>query len=45
VPTGTATAPFCCSRCRLIDLGNWLGDRYVIPGEPTSQPPDPDKKP
>jgi hypothetical protein len=26
------TFPFCSDRCRLIDLGNWLGGRYVIPG-------------
>jgi endogenous inhibitor of DNA gyrase (YacG/DUF329 family) len=25
--------PFCCERCRLIDLGNWLGGKYAIPGE------------
>jgi len=25
--------PFCGERCRLIDLGNWLGGRYAIPGE------------
>jgi len=28
----TPTFPFCSDRCRLIDLGNWLGGRYVIPG-------------
>lgn len=22
--------PFCSSRCKLIDLGRWLGDRYNI---------------
>ena len=22
--------PFCSERCRLIDLGNWLGERYRI---------------
>jgi endogenous inhibitor of DNA gyrase (YacG/DUF329 family) len=26
-------APFCSSRCRTIDLGQWLGGRYVIAGE------------
>ncbi|WP_242396202.1 DNA gyrase inhibitor YacG [Anaeromyxobacter oryzisoli] len=24
--------PFCSDRCRLIDLGNWLGESYRIPG-------------
>lgn len=28
-----AAAPFCSERCRLIDLGNWLGGRYVIAGD------------
>jgi len=23
--------PFCSSRCKLLDLGNWLGERYRIP--------------
>jgi endogenous inhibitor of DNA gyrase (YacG/DUF329 family) len=22
--------PFCSDRCRLIDLGNWAAERYVI---------------
>jgi endogenous inhibitor of DNA gyrase (YacG/DUF329 family) len=26
--------PFCCERCRIIDLANWASDKYVIPGEP-----------
>lgn len=26
--------PFCSSRCQLVDLGRWLGEEYVIPGEP-----------
>jgi endogenous inhibitor of DNA gyrase (YacG/DUF329 family) len=24
--------PFCSERCRMIDLGNWLGERYRVPG-------------
>lgn len=23
--------PFCSSRCKLIDLGRWLGDSYALP--------------
>jgi uncharacterized protein len=23
--------PFCSERCKLIDLGRWLGGRYQIP--------------
>ncbi|MDE3180303.1 MAG: DNA gyrase inhibitor YacG [Acidobacteriota bacterium] len=26
----SASYPFCSERCRLIDLGNWLGGRYRI---------------
>ena len=28
--------PFCSERCRLLDLGNWASERYVIstPAEP-----------
>jgi len=25
--------PFCCERCKLIDLGEWASDEKVIPGE------------
>lgn len=28
--------PFCSGRCRLIDLGRWADNKYVIPGRPTS---------
>jgi endogenous inhibitor of DNA gyrase (YacG/DUF329 family) len=24
--------PFCSDRCRLLDLGKWLGEQYRIPG-------------
>lgn len=23
--------PFCSDRCRIIDLGNWATEKYVIP--------------
>lgn len=26
--------PFCCERCKLIDLGDWMSGRFVIPVEP-----------
>ena len=29
----TPTAPFCSDRCRLVDLGRWLGGHYAIPAE------------
>ncbi len=25
--------PFCSERCRTIDLGKWLDDKYVITGD------------
>lgn len=28
--TGLAV-PFCCDRCRQIDLGRWLGESYSVP--------------
>ena len=31
--------PFCSSRCRMIDLGRWLGGGYVIPPEDEPDPP------
>jgi endogenous inhibitor of DNA gyrase (YacG/DUF329 family) len=29
--------PFCSERCKLIDLGRWLGEKYQVPVD------DPDK--
>jgi len=26
--------PFCCERCKLIDLGAWASGEYSIPGKP-----------
>ena len=25
--------PFCCQRCKLIDLGEWLDEKNTIPGD------------
>ncbi len=36
VAPAAKTFPFCSERCRLVDLGNWLGGTYRIAGEPTS---------
>ena len=33
-PADPTHKPFCSSRCKLLDLGAWLGGRYVVPGEP-----------
>lgn len=29
-------APFCSQRCKLIDLGNWIGEGYRIPDDDAS---------
>jgi uncharacterized protein len=29
---GNRSYPFCSDRCRLLDLGNWLGGKYRVPG-------------
>jgi hypothetical protein len=31
VPSTTEAFPFCSPRCRLVDLGRWLGEEYRIP--------------
>jgi uncharacterized protein len=31
--------PFCSSRCRLIDLGRWLGESYRVPDAAADAPP------
>jgi uncharacterized protein len=38
-----AEFPFCSERCRLLDLGNWAAERYVIsePAIDESSPEDP----
>ena len=28
--------PFCSERCKMADLGRWLGEEYRIPGEPAA---------
>lgn len=39
VKAGAPAMPFCSERCRLLDLGNWASERYVIPAPIT----DPDE--
>ena len=33
-PEGRKFAPFCSERCKLIDLGKWLGEDYRVPEGP-----------
>jgi endogenous inhibitor of DNA gyrase (YacG/DUF329 family) len=30
-PNDFGPRPFCSSRCKMVDLGNWLNDAYRIP--------------
>lgn len=30
----SSSLPFCCERCRLVDLGRWLDERNQLPGVP-----------
>jgi len=25
--------PFCCERCRMVDLGHWLDENYRVPSK------------
>jgi uncharacterized protein len=34
--------PFCSERCKLIDLGRWLGERYRFPTHDSGSLPDED---
>jgi hypothetical protein len=38
--------PFCSERCKIIDLGNWASERYVIstPVQADDEEPDTDKQ-
>lgn len=47
VMPGGEDFPFCSERCRLIDLGNWASEKYVIstPVKPGDLPPKPDDDP
>jgi endogenous inhibitor of DNA gyrase (YacG/DUF329 family) len=29
-----SSAPFCSERCKLLDLGKWLGEQYRVPVAP-----------
>lgn len=40
VSLGDPYMPFCSDRCRVIDLGNWASEKYVIstPIRPGAEP-------
>jgi endogenous inhibitor of DNA gyrase (YacG/DUF329 family) len=35
--------PFCSDRCRLVDLGKWLGGEYRIPVAPPPESEQPER--
>ncbi len=28
--------PFCCEKCKMIDLGHWFQETYTVPSKPSS---------
>ena len=34
--------PFCCERCKMIDLGAWASESYRVPVQESADPLDPD---
>ena len=44
VEISNAEAPFCSERCRIIDLGNWASEKYVIPGAARPSEDEPDEQ-
>ncbi len=43
VAVGDPEFPFCSERCRIIDLGNWATEKYVIPTPPDPNLANPDE--
>jgi uncharacterized protein len=42
-PDESSPMPFCSERCRLIDLGRWLGERYGLSIEREEETPETDR--
>ena len=36
----TPAMPFCCERCRLIDLGRWVDEKHSLVVDPEEGPGD-----
>jgi endogenous inhibitor of DNA gyrase (YacG/DUF329 family) len=36
----TPTMPFCSMRCKQVDLGRWLDEKYSLPHEANEDEPD-----
>jgi endogenous inhibitor of DNA gyrase (YacG/DUF329 family) len=41
--TSNRWRPFCCERCRSIDLGAWASEAYAIPAK-EEDPPGPESE-
>jgi endogenous inhibitor of DNA gyrase (YacG/DUF329 family) len=39
-PAQSTAMPFCCERCRTIDLGRWLDEGYSLPVVPDPEADD-----
>lgn len=37
-PATTPAMPFCCERCRLIDLGRWIDEKCSLAVDPEKGP-------
>ncbi len=44
-PAAAPWLPFCSERCKMADLGRWLGGEYRVPGEDVPSEPDADESP
>lgn len=39
-PDQSTAKPFCSERCKLIDLGRWLGEGYSVPADVQDEEPE-----
>jgi len=41
VQAGNKSLPFCCERCRLVDLNGWFTEERAVPHVPDPEDDDP----
>jgi endogenous inhibitor of DNA gyrase (YacG/DUF329 family) len=39
-PAANPSFPFCSKRCRMVDLGRWLGEEYRMPDRQSDEQED-----
>jgi endogenous inhibitor of DNA gyrase (YacG/DUF329 family) len=44
-PADSPAMPFCSARCKQIDLGRWLSERYSVPVERSEEDEEGDEGP